>query len=222
MMATNPDYCFVMENMLNLMEYVERHPERKAEILRYTREGRMEWGATFNQPYESLLSGEQLVRQTYFGRRWLQEELPGLRRPGLFQSRCARPGAPDAADPEQGRAFPTWSSAATTRDCTTGEARTARPSWPIRPATTATPRRSSSAKPDEGGQGHRPTSWPNGAAYYGSAGSPRNSRLLHSEDFSKPTDFGPLIRTLERSHSAPDASGLDDDLFLGPGDSSRP
>src|SRR4030042_4162292 len=59
MMAQNPEYCFVMENMLNLMEYIERHPERRADILRFTREGRMEWGATFNKPYESLLSGAQ-------------------------------------------------------------------------------------------------------------------------------------------------------------------
>ena len=33
MMAANPDYCFVMENMLNLMEYLERHPERRDDIL---------------------------------------------------------------------------------------------------------------------------------------------------------------------------------------------
>ena len=66
MMAANPDYCFVMENMLNLMEYLERHPDRRDEILKYTREGRLEWGATFNQPYESLLTGEQLIRQTLF------------------------------------------------------------------------------------------------------------------------------------------------------------
>jgi alpha-mannosidase len=77
MMAQNPEYCFVMENMLNLMEYLERHPERRDEIARYTREGRMEWGATFNQPYESLLSGEQLIRETYFGRKWLKKNFPG-------------------------------------------------------------------------------------------------------------------------------------------------
>src|SRR5512143_2257498 len=69
MMVKDPSYAFTMENMLNFMEYLERHPERRDEVARYTREGRMEWGATFNQPYESLLSGEQLVRQVYFGRR---------------------------------------------------------------------------------------------------------------------------------------------------------
>ena len=77
LMAKNPEYCFVMENMLNLMEYVDRHPDRMAEILRYTKEGRMEWGATFNQPYESLYTGEELVREVYFGRRWLKTNFPG-------------------------------------------------------------------------------------------------------------------------------------------------
>jgi alpha-mannosidase len=77
MLGKNGAYAFSMENMLNLMEYLERHPDRKDEIARYTREGRMEWGATFNQPYESLLSGEQLVREAYFGRRWIKKNFPG-------------------------------------------------------------------------------------------------------------------------------------------------
>ena len=42
-----------------------------------TREGKMEWGATYNQPYESMLSGEQLVRELYFGRKWIRTNLPG-------------------------------------------------------------------------------------------------------------------------------------------------
>ena len=77
MMAKDPAYSFTMENMLNLMEYLERHPERAEEVKRLTREGRFEWGATFNQPYESLLSGEQLVREAYLGRLWLKRTIPG-------------------------------------------------------------------------------------------------------------------------------------------------
>ncbi len=77
MMARDRGYRFTMENMLNLREYLDRHPERRGEVQRYTREGRLEWGATFNQPYESLLSGEELVRQVYSGRRWLKKTLPG-------------------------------------------------------------------------------------------------------------------------------------------------
>ncbi|MEW6071850.1 MAG: discoidin domain-containing protein [Planctomycetota bacterium] len=77
MMAKDPDYCFAMECTLHLMEFLAAHPERRDEIARLTREGRLEWGATYNQPYESWLSGEELVRQTYYGRRWIRKNLPG-------------------------------------------------------------------------------------------------------------------------------------------------
>jgi alpha-mannosidase len=73
----HPDFRYGMENTLNLMEYLERHPERREEVVQLTREGKMEWGATYNQPYESMLSGEQLVRELYFGRKWIRTNLPG-------------------------------------------------------------------------------------------------------------------------------------------------
>jgi alpha-mannosidase len=76
-MREHPDFRYGMENTLNLMEYLERHPERREEVVRLTREGTMEWGATYNQPYESMLSGEQLVRELYFGRKWIRTNLPG-------------------------------------------------------------------------------------------------------------------------------------------------
>jgi alpha-mannosidase len=77
LMKRNKDYCFGMEDVLCLMEYLERHPDRKAEIHQRMKEGRLEWGATYNEPYESLLSGEQLVRETYLGRKWLKKHFPG-------------------------------------------------------------------------------------------------------------------------------------------------
>ena len=86
MMRENPAYCFTMENMLNLLEYLERHPDKRDEIFRFTNEGRLEWGATFNQPYESLLSGEQLIRETYFGRKWLRKLFPGCDSKGIWIS----------------------------------------------------------------------------------------------------------------------------------------
>jgi len=66
-----------MEQALNLKEYLQRHPERKDEILQRANEKRFVWGATYVQPYESLESGEELIRQVYFGRRWLEKILPG-------------------------------------------------------------------------------------------------------------------------------------------------
>ena len=76
-MRENPAFRFVMESTMNLMEYLDRHPGRKDEIVRYTKEGCFAWGATYNQPYESMYGGEALVRQTYLGRRWLKKNLPG-------------------------------------------------------------------------------------------------------------------------------------------------
>ena len=77
MMKTDKNYAFGMEQTLNLMEFLDEFPERKNEVAQLYKEGRFTWGATFNQPYEGLESGEQLIRQAYFGRKWIKENLPG-------------------------------------------------------------------------------------------------------------------------------------------------
>ena len=77
MMKTDPGFTFEMEQTLNLMEFLEACPERKDEVIQRFKEGRFLWGATYNQPYEGLSSGEQLVRQAYYGRKWIRENLPG-------------------------------------------------------------------------------------------------------------------------------------------------
>ncbi|WP_455584046.1 glycoside hydrolase family 38 N-terminal domain-containing protein [Bacteroides sp.] len=77
LLEKEPSYCFTMEYALTLEEFLNKYPERKSEILELTAKKRLDWGATFNQPYESLLSGEALVRETYLGKRWLQQQLPG-------------------------------------------------------------------------------------------------------------------------------------------------
>ena len=76
-MEANPKFCFTVENAMYLGEYLKRHPEKYDEILKYTKEGRLEWGATYNQPYESMYDGEALIRQTYLGRKLLKKMLPG-------------------------------------------------------------------------------------------------------------------------------------------------
>lgn len=75
-MAENPDFCYSVEDALSLKEYIERHPESYEQILKYTREGRLEWGATFKQPYHSMYDGEALLRQTYYGRKWQIKHFP--------------------------------------------------------------------------------------------------------------------------------------------------
>lgn len=76
-LENNPDYCFTMEYSLALKELLEKYPERKDEIVRLTAAKRLDWGATYNQPYESLLGSEALVRQVYLGVKWLKKTLPG-------------------------------------------------------------------------------------------------------------------------------------------------
>ena len=77
LMREDPDFSFEMEQSLNLMEFLQEHPEYKEELIQRYAERRFFWGATFNQPYEGLSSGEQLVRQAYFGRKWIKDNLPG-------------------------------------------------------------------------------------------------------------------------------------------------
>jgi hypothetical protein len=77
MMRKDPHYTFCMEGALHVMELLEAHPELRDEVIGRMKEGRLEFGATYNEPYESWMSGEELVRETYFGRRWIKTSLPG-------------------------------------------------------------------------------------------------------------------------------------------------
>lgn len=73
----NPDFCYSVESAMYLDEFLEFYPERYDEVLKYSREGRLEWGATYTQPYEGMYDGEALVRQLYLGRKYLKKKLPG-------------------------------------------------------------------------------------------------------------------------------------------------
>jgi len=77
LMHNNPDYTFSVEQIMNLEEYLGLHPDQKPLLEKLTREGKFEWGGTYIQPYENMYSGEALIRQTYFGRKYLHEIFPG-------------------------------------------------------------------------------------------------------------------------------------------------
>jgi len=191
MMAKNPEYCFVMENMLNLMEYLERHPERKSDILRYTKEGRMEWGATFNQPYESLLSGEELIRQAYFGRRWIKKNLPGCDAlvyfnpdvPGRslqMQQILSKSGIPYMVISRYHEGIYRWASP-------DGSSVVAYSPGHYSNSSALLNAKPAEAVPAIEGK------LAEIAPYYQKRDIPPEFPLLNSVDFSKPTDFGPLI-----------------------------
>ena len=191
LMARNPDYCFVMENMLNLMEYVDRHPDRKADILRYTKEGRLEWGATFNQPYESLYTGEELVREVYFGRRWLQANFPGCDSRVYFnpdvpgralqmQQILSKSGVPYMIISRYHEGLYRWQSpdGSSVLAYTPGHYGNSAPMLNAAPAEGVKAIAANLEK------------W---SPYYASRKIAPVFPILHSEDFSQPKDFGPLI-----------------------------
>jgi alpha-mannosidase len=191
LMAKDPAYSFTMENMLNLMEYLERHPDRTDEVARLTREGRLEWGATFNQPYESLLSGEQLVRETYFGRLWLKRTFPGADarvyfnpdvpgRAAQMPQILAKAGIPYMVMSRYHEGFYRWASPDGSSVLT------------YSPGHYGNAAAYLNAAPAEGVKAiaERIAKW---SGYYEDRGLPAEFPLLNSVDFSQPTDFGPLI-----------------------------
>jgi alpha-mannosidase len=78
LLAEYPEYCYSMESTTYLMEFMERHPEKREEMDQYMREKRFTWGASYVQCLEVHVGPEKLVRQFYFGRRWLQKTFPGV------------------------------------------------------------------------------------------------------------------------------------------------
>ncbi|WP_298554144.1 glycosyl hydrolase-related protein [uncultured Algibacter sp.] len=76
-MHDDKGFHFGMEQTLNLKEFIEEFPDRKQEVMTRSNEGRFTWGATYNQPYEGMQTDEQLIREMYFGRRWLKKNFEG-------------------------------------------------------------------------------------------------------------------------------------------------
>jgi alpha-mannosidase len=75
--SADPNYRFDIEDVLMIKEYIGRHPETKAQIIMMLKDGRLSCGSTYQMPYEEMYSGESLVRQFYFGARWVKENLDG-------------------------------------------------------------------------------------------------------------------------------------------------
>jgi alpha-mannosidase len=73
-----PDFRYSMESTVYLMEFLERHPERREDMYEVMRQGRFAWGASYVQCQEVHIGPEKLVRQFYYGRRWLRQNFPGV------------------------------------------------------------------------------------------------------------------------------------------------
>lgn len=78
LLEKHADYRYDIENVLSLREYIGRHPDQTAQITRLIRNGQLGIGASYTQPYEEVQSGEALIRQFYFGKRWVDKTFQGV------------------------------------------------------------------------------------------------------------------------------------------------
>ena len=69
-----------------IQEYIGRHPEKKGEIVKRLKEGRLLIGGTYTQPYEEMYFGESLARQFYLGKLWLKQEFDGYNATSYYNS----------------------------------------------------------------------------------------------------------------------------------------
>jgi alpha-mannosidase len=72
-----PDFRYSMESVAYLIEFLERHPEKRQEMAQLMRERKFVWGASYVQNLEVHVGPEKLARQFYLGRRWLRKNFPG-------------------------------------------------------------------------------------------------------------------------------------------------
>jgi alpha-mannosidase len=70
-----PDFRFCMEHMLAVREYLRRTPDKLETVRKLMQEGRFEAGGFFTGPWELTSGAEGLVRQLYFGKRWVKTTL---------------------------------------------------------------------------------------------------------------------------------------------------
>lgn len=73
-----PEFRYSMECTAYLMEFLERHPEKRQEMTALMKEKRFEFGASFVECQDVSVGPEKLARQFYFGRRWLMKTFPGV------------------------------------------------------------------------------------------------------------------------------------------------
>jgi alpha-mannosidase len=73
MLEKSPDFKFSEEDAYVLREFLQRYPEREATVRDLLHKDILGCGGFYIGPSELLLGGEGLVRNLYFGKRWLRE-----------------------------------------------------------------------------------------------------------------------------------------------------
>ncbi len=73
MLEKSPNFKFSEEDAYVLREFLRRYPEKAATVRNLLRKDILECGGFYIGPSELLLGGEGLIRNLYFGKRWLRE-----------------------------------------------------------------------------------------------------------------------------------------------------
>ena len=74
MLEKSPDFKFSEEDVFVLQEFLRRHPEQEETVRDLLHRDVLGCGGFYIGPSEVLLGGEGLVRNLYFGKRWLREK----------------------------------------------------------------------------------------------------------------------------------------------------
>ena len=85
-LGEDPGFRMDIEQTSIIVEYLNRHPEKKAEIQKGLAEGRILVGATYTQPYEEMFTGESLIRELYLGKKWLSDNFNGYKSDTYYNS----------------------------------------------------------------------------------------------------------------------------------------
>ena len=73
MLEKSPDFKFSEEDVYVLREFLQRYPGQEETVRDLLHRKALECGGFYIGPSELLLGGEGLVRNLYFGKRWLRE-----------------------------------------------------------------------------------------------------------------------------------------------------
>jgi alpha-mannosidase len=74
LLAKDSKFKYDGECTVWLFDYLKHHPDRAEEFGKLIKQGRIQWGAGYAMPYTSLVTGEQLARLMYLGRRWYKNK----------------------------------------------------------------------------------------------------------------------------------------------------
>lgn len=76
LLSQHPDYVFVIEQVVLVREFLDRHPDAKGPMRQFAKEGRLVFApGMFTMPDVNLPNGESFVRNFLIGRDWLLKTL---------------------------------------------------------------------------------------------------------------------------------------------------